>query len=138
MSQMHVSRLLSRALGWLREAMLTDIVPRWQPEGADDDLDVSTSLTPGGAIEVRVAGEVDRDNAHVLSDVLLDTVRRAGAGQRIVVDMARTPLLDAAGIAALTSVHEAARVRAVPVTVTGLPPHARRIAMISGLRALLD
>jgi RNA polymerase sigma-B factor len=138
MSQMHVSRLLSRALGWLREAMLTDIVPRWQPEGADDDLDVSTRLIAGGAIEVRVAGEVDRDNAHVLSDVLLDTVRRAGAGQRIVVDMARTPLLDAAGIAALTSVHEAARVRAVLVTVTGLPPHVRRIAMISGLRALLD
>ena len=30
-SQMHVSRLLSRALGWMREAMLTDDAAQWPP-----------------------------------------------------------------------------------------------------------
>jgi RNA polymerase sigma-B factor len=137
MSQMHVSRLLSRALGWLREAMLTDAVPRWRADEDEHGLDVTSATTLAGVIKVRVAGEVDRDNAHVLSDALLDCVRRTVAGQTIVVDMAGMPMLDSAGIAALTFVHEAARVRDVTVTVTGLQPHARHIAMISGLRALL-
>jgi RNA polymerase sigma-B factor len=134
---MHVSRILSRALSWLREAMLSDGVP---PSRADDDehrLDITTRIVADGVIEVRVVGEVDRDNAHVLSHLLLRTVRHATAGQTVVVDLTRMPLLDAAGIAALTSIHEAARVRGVPVTATGLQPHARHIAMISGLRTLL-
>jgi RNA polymerase sigma-B factor len=137
-SQMQVSRLLSRALSWLRDAMLSDAVPRWPADEDHDRLDITTRMVAGGAIEVRVAGEVDRDNAHVLSDLLLSTVRRALTGQAVVIDLARMPLLDAAGVAVLTSVHEAARVRGVSVTATGLRPHVRHIAMVSGLRALLD
>ena len=137
MSQMHVSRLLSRALSWLREAMLTDVVPRWRADDDESGLEVTTAMVRDGVLEVRVAGEVDRDNAHILSDLLLDAVRRTPAGQPVVVQMARMPMLDSAGIAALTAVHEAARVRGVPVTVTGLQPHVRHLVMISGLRALL-
>jgi RNA polymerase sigma-B factor len=137
LSQMHVSRLLSRALSWLRAAMLSDAVPRWQADNDPDRLEITTGMVADGAIEVRVAGEVDRDNAHVLSDLLLGTVRRAAAGQPVVIDLARMPLLDAAGVAVLASVHEAARVRGVPVTATGLQPHVRHIAMVSGLRAML-
>lgn len=136
-SQMHVSRLLSRALRWLREAMLTDAVPQWPADGPDTGLDVTTGLVADGTIRVEVIGEVDRDNAHVLSDSLLTTVRQAAPGRAVVVDLTRMPLLDSAGIAVLAAVHEAARVRRVPVTVTGLQPHARHVAMISGLRALL-
>jgi RNA polymerase sigma-B factor len=137
MSQMHVSRLLSRALGRLREAMLSDAAPRWQADDDEARLDVTARRVADGVIEVRVAGEVDRDNAHVLSDLLLSTVRRATAEKAVVIDLARMPLLDSAGVAVLTSVHEAARVRGVPVSVRGLQPHARHIAMISGLRTML-
>jgi RNA polymerase sigma-B factor len=137
-SQMHVSRLLSRALSWLREAMLTDAVPPWPADAGEHRLGVTTrTVAGGGTTEVSVTGEVDRDNAHVLSDILLEVVRRTTAGQAVAVDLARIPLLDSAGIAVLTSVHEAARVRGVPVTVTGLQPHVRRVAMISGLRTML-
>jgi RNA polymerase sigma-B factor len=34
LSQMHVSRLLSRTLTWLREAMLADHLPSWMPASA--------------------------------------------------------------------------------------------------------
>jgi RNA polymerase sigma-B factor len=137
-SQMHVSRLLSRALGWLREAMLTDVVPRWRADESDHPLDVTTGVKPGGVVWVRVAGEVDRDNAHELSEALLAAVARAGAGRAVMAELAGVPLLDAAGVSALVAVHEAARVRDVKVTVTGLQPHVRQIVAISGLRALLE
>ena len=137
MSQMHVSRLLSRALRWLREAMLTDVVPQWPGDQPETGLDVTTGLVADGTILIEVNGEVDRDNAHVLSDSLLAAVRQAGSGRAVVVDLSRMPLLDSAGIAVLAAVHEAARVRRVPVTVTGLQPHARHLAVISGLQALL-
>jgi len=47
------------------------------------------------------------------------------------------PMLDAAGVAALLAVHQAARARGVKVRAVGLPPFIRRIAEIAGLRELL-
>ena len=138
MSQMHVSRLLSRALGWLRTAMLTDTVPRRLAEEDEESrLSIGTEMTAAGAVWIRVAGEVDRDNAHELSDAALHTVRRIPPRQAVVLDLAGVPFLDAAGVAALVTVHEAARVRDVTVTVTGLRPHVRTIVAVSGLRSLL-
>jgi RNA polymerase sigma-B factor len=140
MSQMHVSRLLSRALGGLREAMLTDSVPR-RRAGAEEDetrLDVVSEVIAGGGVRLRVAGEIDRDNAHELSDAALSTVRRVARRQTVVLDLAGVPFVDAAGVAVLVAVHEAARVRDVTVIVTGLQPHVRTIVAVSGLRALLD
>ena len=133
-SQMHVSRLLTRALGWLREAMLTDTTPRWPAEEAGTRLTVTTLPAPAGTT-VRVAGEVDRDNAAELTDAMLGAVRRTGSA--VVMDLAKVPFLDAAGVRALVAVHEAARVRGVTVTVTGLQPHVREVVAIAGLRALL-
>lgn len=134
-SQMHVSRLLTRALGWLREAMLTDTTPRWPAEEPDTRLTIRTTPAPAATI-VHVAGEVDRDNAAELTDALLAAVRRAGGA--VVLDLAAVPFLDAAGVRVLVAVHEAARVRGVTVTVTGLRPHVREVVAISGLRALLE
>ncbi|TCB94289.1 SigB/SigF/SigG family RNA polymerase sigma factor [Micromonospora zingiberis] len=42
-SQMHVSRLLSRALTWLRQAMLADAPPPWQNGAAESE---STTANP--------------------------------------------------------------------------------------------
>jgi RNA polymerase sigma-B factor len=138
-SQMHVSRLLARTLTWLRETMLNDAVPRWPAadDGDDSRLDITATAEESGALRVHVAGEVDRDNAPDLSDALLAVVRRTTPERAVLVDLTRVPFVDAAGIAVLVAVHEAARVREVPVTVVGLQPHVRRVVAISGLRGLL-
>ncbi len=133
-SQMHVSRLLTRALGWLREAMMSDSTPRWPAEEPDSRLVASTTPTATATV-VRISGEVDRDNAAALTDVMLGAVRRAGTA--VVLDLTEVPFLDAAGVRALVSVHEAARVRGVAVRVTGLQRQVREVVAISGLRALL-
>jgi RNA polymerase sigma-B factor len=136
-SQMHVSRLLSRALTWLREAMLSDTLPAWS--GADDTDHRLTVTVIGHADVIRAAvgGEVDRDNAGHLRDELLAVVRGCGASRRLVVNLSGVPLLDAAGIGALVAVREAARVRGVRVRVEGLQPYVAHIAAVSGLRDML-
>jgi RNA polymerase sigma-B factor len=137
-SQMHVSRLLSRALTWLREAMLSDTPPRWTAaDDTDHRLDVTVTGEAAGT-RARVIGEIDRDNADHLRETLLATIRCCGAGHRILVDLAGVPLLDAAGVGVLLAVHEAARARNVRVRVSGLQPYVARIVMVSGLGALLE
>jgi RNA polymerase sigma-B factor len=139
-SQMHVSRLLNRALGWLRAAMLSDVPPPYpgDPEpDPDDRLTVRVDGRSNGRTRVSVHGEVDRDNAGRLRETLLTTVARTPAGSTVMLDLSRMPLLDAAGVAVLLAVHEAARVRQVAVVATGLQPFVRKIAETAGLGALL-
>jgi RNA polymerase sigma-B factor len=64
-------------------------------------------------------------------------VGRARPGTPVTLDLTRMPMLDAAGIAALLAVHQAARARGVQLRAVGLQPFVRRIAEISGLRELL-
>ena len=136
-SQMHVSRLLTRALTWLREAMLSDVPPPWDgaPDAHDSRLHLAVSVG-GGTVTVVVRGEVDRDNADELRRALLGAIS-AGAVERLVVECAAMPLIDAAGIGVLVAVHEAARVRNTKVQVAGLQPHVAQICAISGLSSLL-
>jgi RNA polymerase sigma-B factor len=137
-SQMHVSRLLSRALAWLREAMLSDTLPRW--EGTGDPADAHgmqvTTARAGGVLTVRVRGEVDRDTAERLRLSLRRAVSTVG-GDRLVVDLAAVPLVDAAGAAVLLDAASAASVAGVGLTVTGAQPYVARTLRVSGLQALL-
>jgi RNA polymerase sigma-B factor len=137
LSQMHVSRLLARALAWLRQAMLTDTLPPWT--GADEAGHRLALATRSRAdvIETRVCGEIDRDNAGHLRDELLAVLRDAGRARRLTIDLGGVPLLDAAGIGVLVTVHEAARVRGVTIKVTGLQAYVKRIVAASGLQGLL-
>jgi RNA polymerase sigma-B factor len=140
LSQMHVSRLLARALLWLREGMLNNTEPRWpgaDPESGDDRLSVDVRIRRGRSVHVRAAGEADRDNAQYLRSVLLDAVRCAGRHQTVTLELSGLSMLDSAGVAALLAVHELARTRGVRVQAVGLTPFVRRIAEISGLGALL-
>jgi len=137
-SQMHVSRLLTRALSWLREAMLSDTPPAWEPgtgHPQDDRLNL-TVRAAGGVVTITVRGEVDRDNADELRRALLDGIQGA-AVEQLVIECAAMPLIDAAGIGVLLAVHEAARVRHTKVRVVGLQPHVAHIVAVSGLGALL-
>jgi RNA polymerase sigma-B factor len=137
-SQMHVSRLLSRALTWLREAMLGDTLPRW--EGAGDSADPRgmevSAVRAGGVLTVRIRGEVDRDTAERLRLSLRRAVSTAGP-DRLVVDLAAVPLVDAAGVAVVLDAASAASVAGVDLTVTGAQPYVARTLRLSGLPALL-
>jgi RNA polymerase sigma-B factor len=123
-SQMHVSRLLSRALGWLREAMLSDAPPPWDVGGSPDGPGMRVAVTQSsGVLTVHVSGEVDRDTAGRLRTGLRHAVELAGP-DRVVIDLSGVPLIDAAGMAVLTDA-------AVPVT--GARPYVARILAVAGL-----
>ena len=137
-SQMHVSRLLSRALAWLREAMLSDVVPHWEGANRPDQPGMKVSLTrSGGELMVAVRGEVDRDTADRLRIALRHAVSTAGA-DRLVVDLAAVPLVDAAGVAVLIDAASAASVAEVPLSLSGAQPYVSRILAVSGLVSLLE
>jgi len=116
--------------------MLSDAPPCWT---AADDTDRRLDLTVdcgNGQARVAVRGEIDRDNAAHLREELLAVLRRGGS-HRFVVDLAGVPLLDAAGVAVLLAVREAARVRGVRVHAVGLQPFVARVVAASGLRDIL-
>ncbi|GAA3345854.1 hypothetical protein GCM10020358_54530 [Amorphoplanes nipponensis] len=135
-SQMHVSRLLSRALGWLREAMLSDRLPRW--EGTDSPSDGHslriTVAEDGGVRTVRISGEIDRDTAGRVRTSLRQAV--AGA-ERLVVDLSAVPLVDAAGVAALVDAASACAVAEAGLSLRGAQPYVAQILGLSGLQCLL-
>ncbi|MEV4642702.1 SigB/SigF/SigG family RNA polymerase sigma factor [Actinoplanes sp. NPDC049548] len=138
-SQMHVSRLLSRSLAWLREAMLSDALPRWEGAGGAVDahgMQVSVQRG-GGVVTVRVQGEVDRDTAERLRTSLRHAISSA-RGDRMVIDLAGVPLVDAAGVAVLLDAASAAAVADAELTLTGAQPYVARILGVSGLQNLLD
>lgn len=140
LSQMHVSRLLTRTLTWLRAAMLSDEVPPW-PADTRPDSDGRAEVTMAGLVRevqaVRIVGEVDRDNAADIRGALFAVIRRQPEGRTVHLDLSRLPFLDAAGIAVLLAVHEAARGRGVAVTAGGLPAYLRKAVTVAGLGALL-
>jgi RNA polymerase sigma-B factor len=133
-TQMHVSRLLARALTWLRQAMLSDEAPPWPWAGDTDHRLIVRVTSDAQGTRAWVTGEVDRDNADYLRDRLLALLPGDRPGRHLLLDLAGLPLLDAAGIGVLVAVHEAARTHDVTVRVTGLQPYAARIVAASGLR----
>ncbi|MEV0897429.1 SigB/SigF/SigG family RNA polymerase sigma factor [Actinoplanes sp. NPDC049802] len=137
-SQMHVSRLLSRALSWLREAMLNDAPPPWEGEsraGHQHGMEVSVSRD-GSALRVRVRGEVDRDTAERLRTGLRHAVTTGGTGS-VVVDLAGVPLVDAAGVSVLLEAVRVAAQAGTEICVSGAQPYVARILAVSGLAGVL-
>jgi RNA polymerase sigma-B factor len=136
-SQMHVSRLLSRALTWLREAMLSDSPPRWEgaSRGTGPGMRVSVARVADGLV-VRVCGEVDRDTAERLRTGLRHAIAGQGA-QSVLVDLTGVPLVDAAGVSVLLDAAQAAAAARVGFGVTGAQPYVARILAVSGLAGAL-
>ena len=135
-SQMHVSRMLSRALGWLREAMLSDALPRWEgAAGRSDGHGMEITIErDGGTCTLRVRGEVDRDTAGRLRTSLRHAVAMT---ERLVVDLSAVPLVDAAGVSVLVEAADAAAAAEVGMSLIGAQPYVARILGVSGLLKLL-
>lgn len=128
-SQMHVSRLLSRALGWLREAMLSDHTPEWRGVEADEiRVRVDRHDT---VITVRGRGEIERDTAGRLRDQLHGALACATA-RRVVVDLSGVSLLDAAGIAVLQDAVHTSEAGGVELRIAGARPYVERVLTIAG------
>ncbi|MPY94630.1 MAG: anti-sigma factor antagonist [Acidimicrobiia bacterium] len=89
------------------------------------------------AAVVRVEGELDASNVHVLKR-MLSTALSDGV-RRVLVDLASTEYLDSSGTALLVSLAADLRTRRVVlvvVTPSGTP--ARRVFEVSGLSGELD
>lgn len=137
LSQMQVSRLLTRALSWLRAAMLSDVVPPWPGTTADQEVRVELRPGPNRSRHAYVFGEVDRDGAAELHQRLLSALCTAPP-DRLVVDLGCVPWMDAAGLAALAAVHTAARGRDVELRISRVAPHLARLITTTGLGFLLQ
>jgi RNA polymerase sigma-B factor len=130
MSQMHVSRLLSRTLEWLREAMMADTPRSWPAAGADHRLAIEVRRR-GSLVELGVSGEVDRDTADQLRRALVNAASMPGT-DRIEIDLHGVPLVDAAGLTALERGADAAP-PGVALRVTGAQAYVRRALAFSVL-----
>ncbi|WP_430784325.1 SigB/SigF/SigG family RNA polymerase sigma factor [Actinoplanes sp. G11-F43] len=137
-SQMHVSRLLSRALSWLRQAMLSDDPPCWEVEGRGDrpGMRVSVRRDERHVLHVRVSGEVDRDTAERLRTGLRRALAEPGVSG-LVVDLSGVPLVDAGGVSVLLEASRAASAARLGFGVAGAQPYVARILAVSGLAHVL-
>jgi RNA polymerase sigma-B factor len=136
-SQMHVSRLLTRALTWLREAMLSDAPLYWQAGAAPAEHHQLSVQVKGqaGLVRLEVTGEVDRDTADTLRAALLAAAQRPV--KEIEVHLGGVPFIDAVGIAALLAGFEAARAAGVRLQITATKPYVLRSLRVAGLQPLL-
>ncbi|MBO4209366.1 SigB/SigF/SigG family RNA polymerase sigma factor [Micromonospora echinofusca] len=136
-SQMHVSRLLSRALTWLRQAMLADTPAPWQAGTAEADQKTRVSVRQNGdRVVVQVGGEVDRDGADQLRRAMMAAV--TGQPREVVVDLTDVGGVDAGGIAALLAGRDAAARTGVPLRLSRAKPAVRRSLAAAGLPARPD
>ncbi|MEV6844433.1 sigma-70 family RNA polymerase sigma factor [Actinoplanes sp. NPDC051411] len=124
-SQMHVSRLLTRSLTWLRTGLLTDTVPLWDehPHAPDDGMLRLWTAEHDGTVTVVVSGEVDRAVITRFRVGLHAGLARAQA-RRMLVDLSGTALLDVAGAAVLRDLGMAAGLSGTTVVVTGIGRYA--------------
>jgi RNA polymerase sigma-B factor len=135
-SQMQVSRLLTRSLTWLRTGLLTDTVPLWdeRPHAQDDPLLRLWTAEHDGTVMVMVSGEVDRAVITRFRVELHAGLARAQA-RRMLVDLSGTPLLDVAGAAVMRDLGVAAALRGTRVAVTGIGKYAAAAFAAVGMPA---
>ena len=97
-----------------------------------DDFDVQTEMVPGGAVVVRVAGELDLASVPRLEDALATV-----CADPTVIDLSECTFLDSSGVRALTSadreLSEAGRRFAVVTSDPGL----LRVLEITGVDTML-
>jgi RNA polymerase sigma-B factor len=134
MSQMHASRLLTQALAWLRDALLSEDPVQWRAgRGAPDPdrLAVRTRIVQG-AVLVELGGELDRDAVDQLRRAL-GTAIRLGPAPQLRVDLRAVPFVDAAAIAAILAAGESARRAGMRLSLVGARPYVAQALATAGL-----
>jgi RNA polymerase sigma-B factor len=136
-SQMHVSRLLSRALTWLRQAMLADTPAPWQTGGADPagHLARLSVREVGDRVVVEVTGEIDRDTAEQLRLAVVDAVS-SGHPAEVAIDLTDVAKLDGPALAALVAGRDAAHRTGVRWRLARAQPEVQHSLSAAGLVAL--
>ncbi|ASW55012.1 SigB/SigF/SigG family RNA polymerase sigma factor [Plantactinospora sp. KBS50] len=136
-SQMHVSRLLSRALTWLRQSMLNDAPAPWQNGTAEPEAPRSRMAVrrTGDGVLVEVTGDVDQDGAERLRRVLGEAVG-TGHPAEVVVDLAGVGALHAAAATALVAARDVALRSGIPVRLARARPAVRAVLATAGLAAV--
>jgi RNA polymerase sigma-B factor len=137
---MHASRLLSQALAWLRDALLSDDPLQWKAgRGAGTDgprLGVQTAVVRD-AVVVEIRGELERDTAEQLRRAL-STALRLGPAAQLRVDLRGVPFIDAAAISALIGAGETARRAGMRLSLVGARRHVAQALATAGLWPYLD
>ena len=95
-----------------------------------------TSEQRGDVVVVTPFGEIDRDTAPRLREVLDDAAGRAGAG-RIEVDLRHVTFLDSSGIGALLYGHRLAERSGATFIAHGASPMVRTVMEITNVWTLL-
>jgi anti-sigma B factor antagonist len=105
-------------------------VPGGEARALREDPVEEVATLEGGAVVVRLAGEIDLYNAHVVRDTLAATQR--DAPRRLVVDLGAVGFLDSTALGVLVEARAAlADRRAFLLAAPGL--EARRALEVSGL-----
>jgi RNA polymerase sigma-B factor len=138
-SQMHVSRLLSRALTWLRQSMLADVPAPWQNGGTEPDphrmrLSVKRS---GDRMVVELGGDVEHDGAEQVRRAIVEAVT-TGRPAQVVIDLTEVGALDGAGVTALVAGREVAIRAGIPLRLVRAQPAVRQSLAAAGLAAAHD
>ncbi|WP_422769337.1 SigB/SigF/SigG family RNA polymerase sigma factor [Plantactinospora sp. WMMC1484] len=136
-SQMHVSRLLSRALTWLRQAMLADSPAPWQSGGAEaGGAPARLSVRQvGPRVVVEVTGEIDRDTADQLRQAVVEAVADRQPAE-VAIDLTDVAKLDGPALAALVAGRDAAHRAGVRWRLARAQPVVQHSLSAAGLVAL--
>ena len=98
-------------------------------------LPVTTRQLADGTVEIAPSGEIDLDNAYVVSDAVT-AVLTSGAPRRICVDLRLVTLIDSIGIGALVACFHAAAASGVRLVLSNPSPTVYRQLWVSGLVGL--
>jgi len=135
-SQMHVSRLLSRALTWLRQAMLADTPTPWQSGTADANPPARVSARrTGDRVVVEATGDIDRDLAEQLRRAVVEAVA-AEQPAEVAIDLTDITRLDGPALAALVAGRNAAHRAGVRWRLARAQPAIHHALSSAGLVAL--
>ncbi len=97
---------------------------------------VRTEVVPAdGACVVRLAGELDADDAPGVRSLLAEQVLE-GSGS-LVLDLSELVFVDSAGLAALVAAHKGTRAAGTCLVLAGVSPQVAKVLAISGLDGVL-
>ncbi|HTW12780.1 MAG TPA: STAS domain-containing protein [Solirubrobacteraceae bacterium] len=97
----------------------------------EEHLRIERSEQPGGAIVLRLFGELDIESAQTLAGVLRE--RESGDATRIVVDLSGVEFIDSAGISVLLRARMRAVQRSREFVLSNLSRNVARCFRITGI-----